>query len=570
MRLARPFCLSVLALGLTAFTAGPGGSVVIATYPSSQSIAPSGRLPPDAGRALVYNVATGEREGALVIVKGATKVAVAAAASSLGGMTVRLSFAHFVAVHGGLIPDALEPWDGVARTAEKENQPILVQLEVPYGTRAGGYRTTLAVTADDRTTSIPLKVKVFPVALPHPGTRIGNLLTSFHLAPESYVGKAAALYDFKTDQQRTVANRSLFGLLGAYRISPGSWGFGEPRAPVGYEASTKWWRDSAGNFVEQLQSGPGFSALRIPISSNRTAERNYIAGLSPYEPEAWCDYLRRVRAFWVEHGAVRNDALPYLFGLDEPGLAGQRLVARQAAAAHRCFRGARQLMTGNPSRANAFLWDGRGNDDLDIWTVLTRRYYGRWTSPSSRRAGKSRAREYLGAVDKVRARGKIVWSYTYTAGHGTPGFAATEPLSNPRVLMLWTALEGIEGMLYGQGTTSYGKANPFESIGAGEFVLLYPGAFEPVPSARLEQIRDGIEDWAILHMVRVRRGAGEVRSILGEAGLFSATRARVLLACSLGCDLKSKTTFAWPVWSHDASTPRRIEAAKLAALTHAR
>jgi hypothetical protein len=138
------------------------------------------------------------------------------------------------------------------------------------------------------------------------------------------------------------------------------------------------------------------------------------------------------------------------------------------------------------------------------------------------------------------------------------------------MLMLWNALEGIEGVLYGQGTTSYAKANPFESIGTGEFVLLYPGAFGPLPSARLEQIRDGIEDWAIFNMVRMRRGADDVRSILGQAGLFSATRAHVRLACTLNCELKSATKFAWPRWSRDVTTPRRIEAAKLAALSLAR
>ena len=160
----------------------------------------------------------------------------------------------------------------------------------------------------------------------------------------------------------------------------------------------------------------------------------------------------------------------------------------------------------------------------------------------------------------------MVWSYTYTGTPGTPGLAATEPLTNPRMLMLWNALEGIEGVLYAQGMTSYTGANPFESIGTGESVLLYPGRSGPMPSARLEQIRDGIEDWAIFDALRERRGADDVRAILGKAGLFSASRARVRLACNLGCEAKSATKFSWPHWSRDASTPRRIEAAKLAAL----
>jgi hypothetical protein len=546
------------------------GSAAVVTYPSSQSIFPTGPLPPGGRTELVYNAAIGEREGALLVVTGAKTIAVTVSGPSSGSVSVRLFYARFVAAGRQLVPDVLEPWDGIARGAEKANQPVLVQVDVPYGAHPGTYAAALTVTADGRPTRVPLTVKVFPVTLPHPGTRVGNLLTSFHLSPESYVAKAAQLYGFRTNEQRIGANRSLFGLLGAYRISPGSWGFAEPRAPVGYESSSKWWLDSAGNFLSQLGSSPGFSAMRIPISSNRTSERNYIAGLTPYEPEKWCDYLRHVRTFWGQHRAFRADSLSYVFGVDEPGLAGQRLVGRQAAIVHRCFPGGMQLMTGNPSRANAFLWDGKGDDDLDVWTVLSRRYYGKWTAPAHERAGRNRSRGYLELIDKVRARGKIVWSYTYTGTTGTPGFAATEPLSNPRMLMLWNALEGIDGVLYGQGTTSYSKGNPFESIGTGEFVLLYPGAFSPLPSARLEQIRDGIEDWAIFNMVRVRRGADDVRSILGGAGLFSATRAQVRLACTLNCELKSGTKFAWPLWSRDVTTPRRIEAAKLAALSLAR
>jgi hypothetical protein len=38
----------------------------------------------------------------------------------------------------------------------------------------------------------------------------------------------------------------------------------------------------------------------------------------------------------------------------------------------------------------------------------------------------------------------------------------------------------------------------------------------------------------------------------------------------MGCELTSSTKYAWPRWSRDASTPQRIEAAKLAALKLAR
>ncbi len=162
----------------------------------------------------------------------------------------------------------------------------------------------------------------------------------------------------------------------------------------------------------------------------------------------------------------------------------------------------------------------------------------------------------------------MVWSYTYTGVPGTPGFRATEPLSNPRMFLLWNALEGTHGMLYGQGTTNYKAAvNPFDSVDrGGEFVLFYPGRLAPIPSARLEQIRDGLEDAAIFGLVRRKRGAAAVRRILGGTGLFSADARSVKLACNLGCELDRPLAYAWPVWSHDATTPRKIELAKAQAL----
>jgi hypothetical protein len=304
--------------------------------------------------------------------------------------------------------------------------------------------------------------------------------------------------------------------------------------------------------------------MRVPVSSNRTSAANRIAGVDPTAPELWCDYLQSVRSFWAEQGWLAR-SVPYLYAYDEPDLAGQRIVARQSKVLHTCWPGAKSLTTGNPEPggANAFLYDGKNGDDLDIWAVLTRRFYGRFTSPA---APRSREREVAASIGKVRKTASV-WSYTYSGVPGTPGLAAAEPLSDTRQLLLWNALEGLHGLLYGQGTTSYGGGNPLESLSRdGDFELLYPGKKEPIPSARLEQIRDGIEDWAILDAVRRRAGAGAVRSILGGAGLFSANRRATKLACNLGCALKSSTKYSWPLWSHDETTAGKVEKAHLAAL----
>jgi len=547
-----------------AFACAPAAQAGIVAYPSSQTIRPSGSLPAGGTTQVTMNTAIGETEDAQVVVTGAQWIAAAVDGQTLRPLEVRLFFAHYVSFGGTLVPDALLPWKGEARKAEEPNQPLWVQIGVPPSTPAGTYTAKLVLTVDGHATTVPITVRVFPIAIPEFQRLGGNLQATFHASAQLYVNKAAALYGFTTQDERIGANTSLYRFLAEHRISPLSWGFGDPgpKSASGYDRNPKWWLDSATNMEREQQAAGGFPAMRIPISNNRTAAHNYIGGQSPFNPEGWCAYLGSVHDFWQSHGWL-DGTMPFLYGLDEPGASGQHLVARQSAAAHKCFGGSRVLLTGNPTGNNRYLWDNKKGDDVDVWTVVSQRYYGSWSS----HRGPRREHSKLVWINQAHARGKTIWSYHYNGITGTPGFRATEPLSDARVLILWNALEHVSGVLYGDGTMSYSSADPLQTVASnGDYVLVYPGASEPITSARLEQIRDGIEDWAIYDVVRRRHGLGAVRAILGGNGLFSASASGVKLGCIQFCDLKSGTKFSWPLWSHDASTPGRIESAKLKAL----
>ncbi len=532
----------------------------VRVFPSSTTIPAASDVPSIGASSVSLSAAIGEQEDAIVVATGAQRVAVSAP-PTIGPLPLRIFFGHYVSFGSTLRPDALLPWDGRTRDAEQPNQPVWLQVTVPYGTAPGTYTGSVDVTAEGVVTSVPVSVRVSPFELPRPGDIAGAVPAAFHVSAETYVGTVADLNHLPQSEQRRRVNETLFPFLASYRLSPSSWGFGEPSSPAGYTKATSWFRSPATTMLEQL-GGSEFTAMRIPISNNRTAPSNYIAGLSPYEPQQWCAYLRSVHDFWEEHGWLSS--MPYLHGLDEAGANGFKVVQRQAAVLHSCFPGGKELVTGNPSEGNTYLWDG-GNDDVDVWTVLATRFYGKYTVPVDTRRGISRARYRYDLIKRARSHGKQIWIYNYR-GTKTPGLQATGPLSDSRMLFLWGALEGAQGMLYGENVSAY-RGNPYQSVDRdGEFVLIYPGVSSPVPSARLEQIRDGIEDWEILNAVRARRGARAVRSLLGGAGLFSATAAKVKLGCTIGCDLKTSTPFAWPVYSHDASTPARIERAKRAAL----
>ena len=555
--------LAAALLGSTAAPATPATGANVVAYPSSQTIS-GNALPAGGARSIALAAGRGEAEGAWIVARGGGPVEAAIDTGTLGSIRMELAWGHFVSVGRGSAPDALIPWTGDARASERLQQPVYVRVIVPRTAPPGSYRATVTITAGGATTPVPIAITVFPFTLPAAGER--TLLTSFHISPTTYLNTAARLYGLGRAAERRAANAALFRLLADYGISPSSWGFGEPRTPSGYGDHAKWWLDSAANMRDAAGAGT-FQAMRIPISSNRTSPARWIAGLSPSQPEQWCDYLRAVRAFWEENGWLAR-SVPLLYAQDEPTLDGQRLVARQSRTLHACWPGARSLMTGNPSPggANGFLYDGKGGDDLDVWVILSRRFYGQFTVPKHQGSRQSRSRELATTIARVRKRASV-WSYTYGTVAGTPGFRADERLSNARMFLLWNALEGTDGVLYGQGTTSYTGGNPLERISRrGEFVLLYPGRAAPIPSARLEQIRDGIEDWALFDAVRRKEGTARVRSILGRAGLFSADAGGVKLACRLGCALRSSTKYSWPRWSHDASTAARIETARVEAL----
>ncbi|HET7572771.1 MAG TPA: glycoside hydrolase domain-containing protein [Gaiellaceae bacterium] len=530
----------------------------VGVFPAATTIRASAPLPASPSASVALEAAIGEQEDAQIVVTGAQQVRIAAPQIA-APLQLKLFFAHYVSVDGTLVPDALLPWDGGQRATEQRNQPLWLQVTVPPGTAAGTYQGLVEVIADDQSTTVPISVKVFPTTLPAPNQVSGSLLTAFNVAAQSYGNKVNSLYGISG--QTTVPQ--LYRFLASYRISPNSWGYGAPKSKSGYTSDKRWWMDNEGAMVSAVGARE-FAAMAIPVSNNRTAKSNWIAGLSPNAPETWCSYLRSVHAFWQSHDWLAS--YPYLYGQDEPGLAGFKVVARQSKVVHACFPGGHTMVTGNPSTANRFLWNG-GKDDVDDWVVLANRYYGKYTVPKLSRKGKSNATQKLKLINQVRKRGKMIWTYTY-AGTKTPGFTATESLANPRLFVDWAALENIRGLLYGQGTTTYRSGNPLQSLDrAGAFVLVYPGKDAPVPSARLEMIRDGIEDWEILNVVRRKHGAAAVRSILGS--LFSTTKSGAKLACTIGCPIKSKTPFSWPTWSQDATTPAKLDAAKAAALASA-
>lgn len=274
MRFRRVIAAGAALAGLVwlASALAAGRAATVSAYPSSQTVTATGALPAGSPRAVV-NAAIGAQDAFQLVVRDATTVAAVVDAQGLGGIQVGLAFAHFVSFGTRLVPDALLPWDGSERRAEQRNQPIYAMVNIPYGTAPGTYQGSVAVTADGSVTLVPLAVRVFRVTLPKPNATTGSLLTSFHLSAETYINAVGKLAGYKTSAQFQAAQTPLYSFLASWRISPASWGYGEPKSPSGYTQSPKWWLSPADNAPLAISAPPGFGPPHPDLEQPHVAEQ---------------------------------------------------------------------------------------------------------------------------------------------------------------------------------------------------------------------------------------------------------------------------------------------------------
>ena len=128
--------------------------------------------------------------------------------------------------------------------------------------------------------------------------------------------------------------------------------------------------------------------------------------------------------------------------------------------------------------------------------------------------------EYHDRMESFRARGDELWNYVACE----PRYYS--PYQNVLLFndgtegrtMFWTTymLHGT-GFLYWHisfydvaGNNTYTLRSPFSKTGPGDGILVYPGAaygqLDPIPSIRLLNMRDGVEDYELLTMLRDAKG----------------------------------------------------------------
>ncbi len=148
--------------------------------------------------------------------------------------------------------------------------------------------------------------------------------------------------------------------------------------------------------------------------------------------------------------------------------------------------------------------------------------------------------EYRDRMEGFRARGDELWNYVACE----PRY--TSPYQNILLFndgtegrtMFWTTymLNGT-GFLYwhvtfydAAGNNTYTLRSPFSKTGPGDGILVYPGSaygqLAPIPSIRLLNMRDGIEDYQLLTMLREKRGEEFTNELVSQVVTSTVTFTR--------------------------------------------
>ena len=447
---------------------------------------------------------------------------------------------------------------------------FVVLIDVPRGAVPGTYHGEIAVDDEngDPAVQVPFDLKVSSVQAMTPNDRhafraIGGFLTGWYL---KYADVGDPQRDNGARLLRLYSNLTSF--LAEHGISPTGWDYGRPDQSGHYadgSCATCWWRSP--DFPETYQSR-SWPAKVMPARGDKfSMERDW--------KKHGESFLKNVGSFWKSRDWVGDNT--YFWVWDEPGNkqetqdipAINKLIHAHAPGV-KAFATAfpyeptpdRKLCKKFGNRAchtfrgqktsNKNLWDG-GADDLDAWLIAAHRYYGKWTSGLEKQYRIDHTLDAYKLQQKLRKRGKEVWSYTYfMPTQSIPQLTIDGPPTDPRLLMLWNAYEGNVGWLtwhinrWVDGRTlNAAKAaprNPYQDtvasktpkgqIANGDVSLIYPPVAAqyglsdptapPVSSLRLEEIRDGIDDANLVALYRDRFGDAATRKAF--ASIFGRVR----------------------------------------------
>jgi len=332
-------------------------------------------------------------------------------------------------------------------------QPVWVDVEVPRGAPGGSYEGTWTVTSDQGEVTGDVELEVWDFTLP--------------VAPAS--GSSFGAYQPQLRTRELLVENGLQPDPVRPGDEAGLIGKGFHSAELGF-GSGAYGRDC------EMKAAPSAQEVRDAVAEHDPRLRlyNYTA-----------DEISRCRNLYPE---IKEYA--------------RRLHAE----------GVEQLITMVP--VPELMDDGTGDLAVDIWPLLPLQHRTE-LDPDLR--------------EVILERGGELWSYqALVQGPDTPSWEIDFPAANYRILPgFLNQRVGLTGTLY--WTVDWWTDKPWRNVISDEFgccnpgegMLVYPGrqagVVGTVPSIRLPWIRDGIDDYGYVQILRDRGLGQQAMSIIDEA-----------------------------------------------------
>ncbi|HFE53075.1 MAG TPA: DUF4091 domain-containing protein, partial [Bacteroidetes bacterium] len=395
-------------------------------------------------------------------------------------------------------PDPLPPLKEALQLRPGQNVPMWVAISAPRSQTPGLYRGEIEILQGSRRVAgVPLVVRVLDFTLPAEPT----VETAYGVSPERrYFGPVS-------DAQFRRIHDLTMQLCARYRISPYyphrganfryTFEGDPPRAVLDFSAF-----DSA---MTRYLDGLHFTTFNV---GGLPAELDGHKRGTPEYERLFRDVFGRVQEHLRERGWLRK---AYWYWVDEPPISQYDDVKKGMALLKRACPDIRRLLTCNQEDAPVPEFYGLVN----LWVPILDRY-----NPDL-----AHARQKLG---------ETVWWYVCTGPKAPyPNNFIDHPAVNHRIRFWMLDRYGVDGSLY--WSITYWRQSPWEQAmsvspsggnwGNGDGRLLYPPrrtipnepvVEAPVPSIRLECLRDGLEDVELLHALR-RSGDAESLQLVQRA-----------------------------------------------------
>lgn len=433
---------------------------------------------------------------------------------------IKLYLEHYILLYGkssaigatGYWPDALAPLQvpfnmqafyGNSRYGVVGNRPVWVDVSIPPKISAGIYKGTISVTQNGKPLeNLNVEVKVYGFSLPEKT----HLITYMNISK----GWLARFYH-KSDSSKGIdqLTQTYYKFLYGHRMEPWFNDQLQPKIIVNDGKVTVQFNDERYKYyMDSLNTN------RVLLNSYPSELRNQLSS-KPFSPEFKQEagsYLSQVADYFKKHGW--EDRLVFNSPIDEPGSKEDYENTRLwADLVHKAAPGVPFLATKTPVTSKAHSDWGTLAGYVNNFSI----HGNALNDPEVKQA----------IIEEQAKGGEMTWYISCDQGYPQPNYFIDAPALDPVMIPWITARYHMNGILYWALNYWPETANPwldavtFHSgflcsdgyVLNGEGSLLYPGDYTkrytgqpnvdgPVSSIRFELLREGIQDYEYLWMLK--------------------------------------------------------------------